>query len=425
MKYPFLIGLLSITIAFSFLSCNLTKESNTKPNIIVILADDLGYADVGFHGSDIQTPNIDRIANEGVKLESFYAAPVCSPTRAGLMTGRYPIRFGMMRAVIPPYRDFGLNPNEDMLPEMLARAGYERRGCFGKWHLGHQREKWLPRNQGFTHFMGCYNGAVDYFTHEREGEVDWHRNEQTIFEEGYATDLIADEVIRFINETPRDEPYFAYIPFTAPHSPFQAKEEDIAKYTHRPEGKRRIYAAMVDAMDQNIGRILKTIEKRGDLENTFILFASDNGGVKNVGDNNPMRGNKFDVFEGGTRVVAAAMWPKGGISGGQTTSQQMGYIDLFPTLKAISGLTEKAQLPLDGINAIPAMQGKSIGSRTWFSYIDQSPQKIERFSLHRDSLKLIVQQSAPDKEDEFNKNNFLFQLDVNHLENERSLSKVS
>lgn len=394
------------------------KLDINTPNIIIILADDLGYSDVGFHGSDIKTPHIDRIANEGVRLERFYVTPICSPTRAGLMTGRYPIRFGMMKAVIPPYRDFGLDPNEDTLPEMLARAGYERRGCFGKWHLGHQREKWLPLNQGFTHFMGCYNGAVDYFTHERDREVDWHRNEETIFEKGYVTDLIADEVIKFINETPKDEAYFAYIPFTAPHSPFQAKEKDIAKYAHRAEKNSQIYAAMIDAMDQNIGRILKTIEERGDLDNTFILFASDNGGVKKVGDNSPMRGSKFSVFEGGIRVAAAAMWLKGNIVGGQAVTEQIGYIDLFPTLRAISGLKEEAKRPLDGINALTAMQGESIGSRTWFSYIDQSPQKVERFALHNDTLKLVVQRAAPDNEESVKEKNFLFQLDASHQEKE-------
>ncbi|MCG6188319.1 sulfatase-like hydrolase/transferase [Maribellus maritimus] len=195
---------------------------------------------------------------------------MCTPTRAGLMTGRYPIRYGLMRSVIPPYRGFGLDPNEIILPEMLAEAGYEHRACIGKWHLGHLRKKWHPNSQGFTYFAGCYNGAIDYFTKVREGEADWHRNSQTIHADGYVIDIIADEAVGFINSVPDKEPYFLYVPFTAPHSPYQAKEEDIAKYPHR-EGKQRIYAEMVDCMDQAIGRIIDAVEKRGDRDNTFIF----------------------------------------------------------------------------------------------------------------------------------------------------------
>ena len=407
---------------FLFLiGCNFPKPSKVKlPNIIIILADDLGYSDVGFHGSDIHTPNIDRIANEGVRLESFYCAPVCSPTRAGLMTGRYPLRFGMMRAVIPPYRDFGININEDLLPEMMQRAGYEYRACIGKWHLGHLREKWLPNNQGFTHFYGCYNGAVDYFTHEREGEVDWHRNEKTVFEEGYATDLLASEASTYIESVPEGEPYFLYIPFNAPHSPFQAKEEDLKKYGHRTDINKRTYAAMVDAMDQGIGKILKTVEKRGDFENTFILFFSDNGGVKNIGDNAPMKGSKFTVFEGGIRVVAAALWKAGGISGGKVINDRMGYIDVFTTLKAIVGLDEESPNVLDGINVLESLRGtKQIKEREWFSYIDQSNEKLERLAINKGTSKLILNRKAIDnKENESAPQNYMYLIDELHVESQ-------
>lgn len=388
-----------LVIGMLVTACNSNNNQKTPPNIIILLADDLGYADVGFHGSDIKTPNIDRIAKEGVRLESFYTAPVCSPTRAGLMTGRYPLRFGMMRAVIPPYRDFGLDPKEDILPEMLRRAGYNHRACIGKWHLGHQRKQWLPNNQGFSHFYGCYNGAVDYFTHEREGEVDWHRNEQTVFEEGYTTDLIATEASRFIESVPQNEPYFLYVPFNAPHSPFQAKEEDLKKYQHRPKGKKRTYAAMVDAMDQGIGNILKTIEERGDLNNTFILFFSDNGGVKNVGNNAPMKGNKFTVFEGGIRVAAAAIWKSGGVSGGKVINDHMGYIDVFPTLMDLAGIQEAPIKALDGISILESLKGFSQKEeREWFSYIDQSNERIERLAFHKGNKKLIISRPAIDNQ---------------------------
>jgi arylsulfatase B len=371
------------------------ESSIEKPNIIIILADDLGYADVGFHGSDIKTPNIDRLATEGVQLEKFYACPMCSPTRAGLMSGRYPIRFGMMRAVVPPQREYGMTPEEFTIAEMFAEAGYKHRGIVGKWHLGHRQKKWLPTNQGFTFYEGCLNGAVDYFTQMREGERDWHENETPSNKEGYSTDLIGEASVDFINSIPKDEPFFLYIPFTAPHSPFQAKPEDIAKYPQR-EGKKQIYAAMVDCMDQNIGHIIESIEKRGQLENTFILFFSDNGGVKKVADNGEKRGSKLTVYEGGINVVAAAHWPAGNISGGEVVSERMGYIDVLPTLMNIADCDVDLKNELDGINVLSGMQGKTLDDRKWFTYLDQNQDKIERFALNTDQWKLVWNRNAPD-----------------------------
>ena len=196
------------------------------PNIVLIVPDDLGRHDVSFHGGDIATPNIDRIAAEGVLIERFYSAPVCSPTRAGLMTGRYPIRFGLMRAVIAPWRDYGLDTSEVTLPEVLARAGYEHRGIFGKWRLGHFDRKYHPLRRGFTEFVG-HNTAVDYFTKEREGERDWSHDYESADEEGYVTDLLAEHSVRFVEAHAGDEtPFFLYVPFSAPHSP--------AAWTRRP-----------------------------------------------------------------------------------------------------------------------------------------------------------------------------------------------
>lgn len=363
-----------------------------KPNIVIILADDLGYADVGFHGSDIQTPNLDKLAGQGVRLENFRTCPMCSPTRAGLMTGRYPIRFGMMRAVIPPHRNYGLDPTEQTLPEMLAEAGYNYRGVFGKWHLGHLQTKWHPANQGFTDFTGCYNGAADYFTREREGEVDWHQNAITVKTEGYTTDLITDAAVNFINKVPRSEPYFLYVPYTAPHSPLQAKESDIARYKHRENRKQQIHAAMVDCMDQGIGRILETIDQRGDRDNTFILFFSDNGGVNHVGDNSPMKGHKLTAYEGGIRVVAAAHWPGGNITGGTEIHELMGYIDIFPTLKAMVGNSNQNKNVLDGIDVLDAMRGKvKLPERPWFTYFDQNPKNTPKVAVNQGNRKLIIE----------------------------------
>ena len=174
-----------------------------------------------------------------------------------------------MRAVIPPWRKYGLPNDEETLPEMLARAGYKRRGVFGKWHLGHSDGKYHPFKQGFTHFVGCYNGACDYFTQNREGERDWHRGYDTAKETGYTTNLIADEVVQFIAKSPAGEPFLAYVPFTAPHTPLQAPREYIAKYPSL-SGPRQKFAAMVHCMDDAIGRILAAIDKKGIADNTIV-----------------------------------------------------------------------------------------------------------------------------------------------------------
>jgi len=367
-----------------------------KPNIVVIVADDLGYGDVGFHGSDIQTPNLDRLVSEGVSLEQFYVAPVCSPTRAGLMTGRYPIRFGMMRSVIPPQRNFGMDTNEDTLAQMLARAGYEHRVCIGKWHLGHAQKKWHPTRRGFTQFVGCYNGAIDYFTHERNGELDFHRNDDSYRIEGYSTDIFANESVEFLDSVPSGEPYFLYVPFNAPHGPIQAKEEDIAKYGHR-EGDKQIYAAMVDCMDQGIGRILEAIERRGETENTLVLFFSDNGGVARIASNGSQRGAKTTPYQGGIRVAAAARWPKGGIEGGKTIHTRMGYIDMMPTIKEAIGLEEEAKNPFDGLSVLNAIRGEeTLPDRSWFTYYDQDSPENEKLAVNYDQSKLVVHRPAPD-----------------------------
>ncbi|MHC4248247.1 MAG: arylsulfatase B [Planctomycetota bacterium] len=349
----------------------------TQPNIVILLSDDQGWGDVGYNGGHIATPNIDRLAGEGVRLENFHVAPLCSPTRAGLMTGRWPIRYGMGEAVITPWRKHGLPTTERTLADMLAGAGYGRRGVFGKWHLGHYRRKFLPLNRGFTHHYGHYNGAFDYFTHEREGELDWHDQFETCRDEGYSTDLIGREAARFVEESSADEPFFLYVPFNAPHTPIQAKDEDIVKYAGIEDKGRRIYAAMVDSMDQAIGRILAAIDAKGVTEDTLVLFFSDNGAVKRYGDNGPWRSWKGSVYEGGVRVPAAVRWPAG-IPGGRECHAMMGYIDVYPTLKRVAGATTPDPNPLDGRDVLDVIRGEAEApERDWFSYIAQgSPDRI-------------------------------------------------
>lgn len=389
---------LTLTVFVLILGSLGLSSAQDQPNVVILLADDLGYGDVGFHGSDIQTPHIDRLASEGAQLEAFYACPMCTPTRAGLMTGRYPIRYGLMRSVIPPQRDFGLDTSEETLADVFAKAGYKRRGIMGKWHLGHRQKKWLPLERGFTDFIGHYNGAIDYFTHERDGELDWHHNDQSVKVEGYATDLIGEGAVEFIRSTPKNEPYFLYVPFNAPHSPFQAKEADLEKYPHRT-GRQKTYAAMVDSLDQAIGKILAAAEARGDLDDTFILFFSDNGGVRNVASNGELKGSKLTVYQGGIRVAAAAMWKNGGIVGGKRIRENMGYIDVLPTLRRMIGVNDPPARPLDGIDVLDALRGKAkLTDRTWFTYLDQNDERIEQLAANTRDWKLVFRRPAPDAE---------------------------
>jgi len=359
-----------------------------KPNIVIILADDLGWNDVSYHGGEIKTPNIDSIAREGVELDRFYVCPICSPTRAGLMTGRWPLRMGLMRAVIPPWRKYGLDPAEEFMPEMLARAGYKRRGCFGKWHLGHSHKRYHPLNQGFTHFCGCFNGAVDYFTREREGELDWHRQHAPAREKGYTTTLIATEAVNFINESPAGEPFFAYVPFTAPHTPLQAPDKYLAKYAHL-KGKRKNYAAMVACLDDEVGKILAAIKAKGVADNTIVWFISDNGGGPGA-SNTPLRGGKQTLFEGGIRVPSAIRWPRGGLKGGRKVASVMGYIDVLPTLARIVGAGRGEGKAVDGVDVYGVMTGKADPpKRKWYSYWAQGSDDQERLAVIAGQWKLV------------------------------------
>lgn len=344
-----------------------------RPNIVLILADDLGWNDVGFHGGDIPTPNIDRIAQEGVELDRFYACPVCSPTRAGLMTGRYPIRFGMQRAVCRPFLEVGVPAREETLGEMLGRAGYKRRGIFGKWHIGHAFRRFHPLNQGFTSFVGHFNGNIDYYTHHREGELDWHRGFEPNRDPGYSTDLIAEESVRFINRQQRGEPFFLFVPFNAPHTPLQVPDQWLERFLSVENERRRIYMAMVAAMDHAIGQILDALRSNGHEDNTLVWFASDNGGQA-LADNSPLRAGKGTVYEGGTRVAAALRWPDGVPGNGRKVSGLISYLDVLPTLRRVAGLGSGSGPgePLDGADMLDLILGRERPrSRRFFSYFER------------------------------------------------------
>lgn len=322
--------------------------ADVRPNILIILADDLGYADVGFTGGkDIKTPNLDTLATAGARLEQFYVQPLCSPTRASLMTGRYPMRYGLQVGVVKPWEKRGLPLEERVLPKALKEAGYTT-AIAGKWHLGCFERAYLPTSRGFDHQYGHYCGAIDYFTHERDGGFDWHREDKICRDEGYSTHLVAREAARLLREQPAGKPFFLYVPFNAVHSPHQVPEKYTAPYASLPE-PRRTYAGMVAAMDEAIGQILAALDARGFRTNTLVFFSSDNGGPNpgRVTSNGPLRAGKGTVYEGGTRVCACVAW-QGHIKPGSALAQPLHMVDWYPTLLKLAGAPLDQKLPLDG-----------------------------------------------------------------------------
>jgi arylsulfatase A-like enzyme len=325
-----------------------------RPNVVVILSDDHGWADVGWHGSEIKTPHLDRLAAAGARLESYYVQPVCSPTRAALMTGRYPMRHGLQVGVVRPWAQYGLPLEERTLPQALKEVGYTTAIC-GKWHLGHCQPAYLPTRRGFDHQYGHYNGALDYFTHIRDGGFDWHRDDQVCRDEGYSTFLIAQEAARLIRAQPADRPLFLYVPFNAVHTPHQVPEKYKESYAALAE-PRRTYAGMVAAEDEAIGQIVAAIDATGRRGNTLFIWSSDNGGPApgRVTSNGPLRAGKGTLYEGGVRVCAFATWD-GHIKAGSVVNAPLHIVDWYPTLLKLAGASLDQQLPLDGRDAWPAL----------------------------------------------------------------------
>jgi arylsulfatase A-like enzyme len=318
-------------------------QGTLRPHIVYIVADDLGWKDVGFHGSDIKTPNIDRLAREGARLEQFYVQPMCTPTRAALMTGRYPFRYGLQTAVIPSPLRYGLATDEWLLPQALKAAGY-RTVMVGKWHLGHADRKFWPRQRGFDYHYGAVLGEIDYFTHSAQNVRDWYRNNVPVKEQGYVTQLLGKDTGARITEHDPKTPLFLYLAFTAPHAPYQAPQAYLDQYQHIGDPTRRAYAGMITAMDDEIGKVLDALDRKRMRDDTLLVFMSDNGGNRTAllsgevdvskltlpADNGPYRGGKGMLYEGGTRVVALASWP-GHIKAGEVR-EVVHVVDMFPTL---------------------------------------------------------------------------------------------
>ncbi len=351
---------------------SMAEQSASRPHIVYITADDLGWKDVGFHGSDIKTPNLDRLAANGARLEQFYAQPMCTPTRAALMTGRYPFRYGLQTVVIASAHTYGLPTDEWLLPQALKEAGYET-AIVGKWHLGHADPKYWPRQRGFDYQYGPLIGEIDYFTHEQHGVVDWYRDNKVVKEEGYSTILLGNEAVKLINEHDPVKPLYLYLAFNAPHTPYQAPQKYLDRYKDIADPSRRAYAGSITAMDDQIGRVLEALDNKKMRDNTIIVFQSDNGGTRNAMfagegnmskivipcDNGPYREGKGSLYEGGTRVVALVNWP-GHIRAGATIDQMIHVVDMYPTLAGLAGAPLGKNKPLDGLNVWPTLsEGKS------------------------------------------------------------------
>jgi len=329
-------------------------HSESKPNIIYFLIDDLGYADCGFNGGkDIQTPNIDKLAKEGAVLKSYYVQPVCSPTRSALMTGRYATHTGVYN-VVRPGAPWGLPLNERLLPQALKEVGYTT-AITGKWHLGEFQSDYTPTRRGFDHQYGHYFGALDYFTHDRDGKMDWYRNDKPLAEEGYTTHLVAKEAIRLIREQAPDKPLFLYVPFNGIHSPHQVPDHYTEPYKHLPKLRQSI-AGMLAAVDEAIGQITAALAEKGLRENTLIIFSSDNGGPGpgSATMNTPLRAGKGTLYEGGIRVCSFATWP-GKIPAGITIDEPMHAVDWYPTLVKLTGAPATQALAPDGLDIWPVL----------------------------------------------------------------------
>ncbi|AKP50662.1 sulfatase-like hydrolase/transferase [Cyclobacterium amurskyense] len=319
------------------------KKTSTKlrPNIVLIMADDLGYGDLSCYGNEmIQTPNLDFLASQGVKFTDFHSnGAVCSPTRAALMTGKYQQRTGVEGVVTAKsHRDVGLSLSEITMAEELKKHGYST-GMFGKWHLGYDKA-FNPTLQGFDEFVGFVSGNVDYHGHiDQEGYLDWWKGVEIENEEGYSTDLITDYGVKYIQENDPEKtgnPFFLYVPHEAPHSPYQRRIDKVLREVGiagtqavMEDSIATIYKEMVEVMDEGVGRIIESLKEIGQYENTILVFVSDNG-ANHFGNNGGLKGFKASAYEGGSRVPAIFSYPDA-IKGGNVNDQVVLSMDLLPT----------------------------------------------------------------------------------------------
>ena len=359
----------TITIAFGLLcfSRSAAEAQRRPPNILVIVADDMGYGDIGVHGSkDIPTPNIDALAKVGILFtDAYVSCPYCSPTRAGLLTGRYPQRFGheFNLDMSPAYSDFGLPLSETTMADRLKPAGY-RTALFGKWHLGFG-DKFHPMARGFDEFFGFLGHSHSYLDPEAASRNPLLDGRKVVIETTYLTDAFADRAADFIKRQ-KSQPFFLYLAFNAVHIPMQATDKYLARFKHIADVQRRTYAAMLSAMDDGIGKTLAALRAEGLEENTLIFFFNDNGGPTMAGttingsSNAPLRGSKRQTWEGGIRVAFIIRW-KGHLAEGKTDARPIIQLDVLPTALAAAGVKPQPQWKFDGVNLLPFLTGKMSG----------------------------------------------------------------
>lgn len=358
----------SFALAFSTVDLDAADEVPARPNVIFILSDDQGWADIGYHDSEIKTPNLDRLAEEGTRLHQHYAYPTCSPTRVALLSGRFPSRFG---AHTPLASTTEMKGSDARLPQELQQLGYSTH-ISGKWHIGETPEH-RPLGYGFDTTYGYLRGQIDPYTHRYKfgDHVTWHRNDEFVEEAGHVTDLITDEAIRVVRES-GDDPFFLYVAHHSPHYPINEPPKWIVPYEETIDDvSRRHYAAAITHMDAEIGRLMEALEESGKAGNTLVVFSSDNGGQQSwsapenqysgryapnytLGNNEPLRGWKTDLYEGGIRVPAFAHWP-GVIDAGGLVETTTHICDWAPTLIALAGGEVKEAWKLDGRDIRPLL----------------------------------------------------------------------
>ncbi len=387
-------------------------QAADRPHIVYILANDLGWKDVGYHGGKAFTPHLDELAANGARLEKFYTLPNSTPTRAALMTGRYPMRFGMQMLSILPWSSYGVPLDERLLPQALKLAGY-RTAAFGQWQLGHASRDMLPTQRGFDYFYGSLDSGMDHFRKtNRIGKQDWRRGERPIRERGYATTLIARDAAAFIAKHDASQPLFMYVSLPTPAAPLQAPREQLDKYGNIQRIDLRTYYAMVSALDDAVGTIVDALTEKGIINNVLLIFHSDNGGaVKNkflsgdgdvsrsVADNGPFRNGSGSFYEGGIRVVALAVWP-GRIERG-FVAERIHVTDMYTTLLNLAGapLDSVSQTkPLDGLDMWPVIaEGKPGPRNEMLINVDEF-----RGAIMIDNWKLIVYAPLPSRTELYN-----------------------
>lgn len=382
---------LVINISLFVFSCG--PREFLSPNIILIMADDLGYGDIGCFGNEkIQTPFLDKLASEGLKFTDFHSnGAVCSPTRAALLTGRYQQRSGLEGVIYAKgeTRQTGLDIGEITFADHMKSEGYAT-GIVGKWHLGYHIE-FNPIYQGFDYFRGYVSGNVDYHSHvDGAGIPDWWHDLEKVEEKGYVTELITDYALEFIEKN-QDDPFFLYIAHEVPHYPFQGLKDKADRFPGRKfpalgsrKDKEGAYKEMIEVMDEGIGRILNRLEMLSLIDNTLVIFCSDNGGLKDVANNGNLKGSKGSLWEGGHRVPAIACWPKY-IEPGTTTKELVMSMDFFPTFVNLSRSETKYNFNFDGIDITRLLiEDKSLPDRTL--YWKYKNQKVAR----NGSWKLLV-----------------------------------